>query len=227
MNYKIITDVTALKEFIAWLPGLNDGEAYYYCLFSRSKYDSTNTLKSDKQQIKRGTSTKEYLFEKIKHLEVEVGTYFQKGVAIPQETLAVYISINPRSYELAAKNSLKKFADLVTKPYQGYNPHQEVLSQIQVACSRKVYLDFDFDNISIEEIQPLLIGKINFDCLTFIKTRGGFHLLVKLDQVSKQFIKSWYNNLTSLPNCDVRGDNLCPVPGTHQGGFTPELIQLC
>ena len=225
MNYKIITNESALKEFIAWLPQLNNGETYYYCLFSRSKYDSTGTLKADKQQIKRGTSSKEYLFEKLKQLEVEVGAYFQKHTPLPQETLAVYITINPRSYELAAKNSLKKFAELITQPYNGYNPHQEVLSQIQVACSRKVYFDFDFDDTTIDEMKPLILSKLNGDCLTYIQTRGGFHLLVELNKISKEYVKNWHNNLTRLPHCDVRGDNLCPIPGTHQGGFTPVLIR--
>ena len=223
MNYKIITDENKLKEFIDWLPELKDGETYYYCLFSRNKYDSTGTLKSDKQQIKRGTSSKEYLFEKIKQLEVEIGTYYQKHVPIPQETLAVYITPNPRSYEKATKESLKKFVDLITKTYNGYNPHQEVLSQIQVACSRKIYFDLDFDNTTIDVMRPLIEDNINTDCLTYIQTRGGFHLLVELEKINKEHVKTWYNKLTKLPNCDVRGDNLCPIPGTHQGGFTPIL----
>ena len=83
----------------------------------------------------------------------------------------------------------KKFADLITKSYSGYNPHQEVLSEIQKAYSRKIYFDFDFDNVEIKDIIPLLEDKINIDCLTFLKTRGGFHLLVKLEDVEEQYKK--------------------------------------
>ena len=225
MNYTIITDENKLKEFISWLPELKNGETYYYCLFGRNKYDTTSTLKADKQQLKRGTSNKEFLFEKIKQLEINVGSYYQKHNPIPQEALALYITPNPRSYEKAAKESLKKFADLVTKPYNGYNPHQEVLSQIQVACSRKIYFDLDFDYTTIDEMKPLIEDKINKECLTYIQTRGGFHLLVEIEKIGKEYIKNWYNNLTILPNCDVRGDNLLPVVGCYQGGFTPKLIK--
>lgn len=224
MNYKIITDPEKLKEFIDWLPELQNGETYYYCLFSRSEYDNTGMLKSDKQQLKRGTSNKEFLFEKIKQLEVEIGSYYQKHAPVPQESLALYITPNPRSYIKAAKESLKKFADLVTKPiYDGYNPHQEVLNQIQVSYSRKIYFDLDFVNTTIEEMKPMIDEKINNDCLTYVQTRGGFHLLVELDMIKRDYVKNWYNNLTSLPNCDVRGDNLLPIPGTYQGGFTPKI----
>lgn len=224
MNYNIITDSDKLKEFIDWLPNLENGECYYYCLFSRSKYDTSKVLKSDKQQLKRGTSSKEYLYEKIKHLEIEVDSYFQKHTPVPQETLALYITPNPRSYEKAAKESLKKFADLITKEYSGYNPHQEVLSQIQIAVSRKIYFDIDFDDVSIDDTLPKILECINKNALSFVQTRGGFHCLIKLCDIENRYVKTWYNNITKIHGCDVRGDNLLPIPGCIQGLFTPKLI---
>lgn len=223
MNYQIIKNEKALREFIEWLPELGKDETYYYCLFSRNKYDSTNTLKADKQQLKRGTSNKEYLFDKIKQLEVEVGCYKQKEVPVPIESLALYISPNPRSYVKATKQALKKFADLVTMPYSGYNPQQEVMSEIQKSCSRTVYFDFDFDHCTIEEMKEQILENINEDCITFLQTRGGFHLLVEISKIKPEFKKNWYNNINKLPNVDVRGDGLMPVCGCTQGGFVPIL----
>lgn len=224
-KYIIITDKEKLREFIEWLPDLKNDECYYVCLFARSKYAKEYGLSSDKQQLKRFTTSKEYLIEKLEQLEIQLDRYYQKHSPIPQQALAVYITPNPRSYVKATKESLKKFADLITNEYNGYNPHQEVLSQIQVACGTKKYFDLDFDNTTIEEMKPMIDGKINEDCLTYVQTRGGFHLLVELEKIEKQYIKNWYNNLTKLPNCDVRGDNLLPIPGTYQGGFTPVLFK--
>lgn len=224
-KYIIITDKEKLREFIEWLPDLKNGECYYVCLFARSKYAKEYGLSSDKQQLKRFTTSKEYLIEKLEQLEIQLDRYYQKHSPIPQQALAVYITPNPRSYVKATKESLKKFADLITNEYNGYNPHQEVLSQIQVACGTKKYFDLDFDNTTIEEMKPMIDGKINEDCLTYVQTRGGFHLLVEFEKIEKQYIKNWYNNLTKLPNCDVRGDNLLPIPGTYQGGFTPVLFK--
>lgn len=224
-KYIIITDKEKLREFIEWLPDLKNDECYYVCLFARSKYAKEYGLSSDKQQLKRFTTSKEYLIEKLEQLEIQLDRYYQKHSPIPQQALAVYITPNPRSYVKATKESLKKFADLITNEYNGYNPHQEVLSQIQVACGTKKYFDLDFDNTTIEEMKPIIDGKINEDCLTYVQTRGGFHLLVELEKIEKQYIKNWYNNLTKLPNCDVRGDNLLPIPGTYQGGFTPVLLK--
>ena len=225
MNYKIITDEDELREFIKWLPELKIDETYYVCLFSRKKY--CQELKSDKNQLKRFTSNKEFLYSKIKQLECEIGSYTQCGNPRPQEALALYISINPRSYEKAAKNSLKKLADLITTKYNGYNPHQEVLSQIQTACGTKHYIDFDFDIKDNSELHPLYVhifNNINKEAINIIQTRGGFHLLIDTAKITKEFEKTWYQNISKIQACDLRGNNIIPVPGCTQGGFTPSIL---
>lgn len=226
MNYQIIKDEAKLKEFIDWLPELKKDETYYVTLFARKKYANDQTLlKSDKSQLKRFTATKDWLFSKIKQLEVEIGAYTNNGNAISEESLALYISINPRSLTKATKNSLIKFVNVITEDYNGYNPQALVMSEIQTAKGTNYYFDFDFDNISVESLANIIdYSQVNKECLTFLETRGGVHLLVKLNNISETCKKLWYKHLSSLQNCDIKGDNLVPVPGCTQGNFTPSLI---
>lgn len=225
MNYRIIADEAQLQAFIAWLPELKKGETYYVTLLARSKYAAPGALTSDKAQLKRFTSDKDLLFSKIKQLECAFGAYTNKGVAIPQAALALYINPNPRSLEVAAKESLIKLAQLITKDYNGYNPHQEVMSEIQKACARKVFFDLDYDHVELKTVMDIAKDALNPDCLHVLKTRGGFHILVELDKLDKKrFAKSWYQAMTSIPGCDIKGDNLIPVPGCFQGGFVPHWV---
>lgn len=225
MNYQIIKDEKLLREFIEWLAELNQSETYYVALFARKKYcRDVKDIKSDKVQCKRFTSSKNDLFNKIRQLECPVGAYVIKGIEIPQEALALYISVNPRDFLPATKNGLVKFAQLITQEYNGYNPHQEIMSEIQKACSRKIWYDLDFDGVDLDSTLKEFEKYINPDCLKVLKTHGGFHVLIELKKIEKQFEKTWYKNITNLAGVDVRGDNLIPVAGCTQGEFVPYFI---
>lgn len=225
MNYKIIQNEALLRDFIDWLPALERHETLYVSLFARNKYEQTSkVLKADKAQLKRFTTNKENLFDKLKQLEVALGAYKTGGQIVSQETLAVYINPNPRDFIKATKQSLIKFAELITRDYNGHNPHQEVMSEIQKACSRKIFFDLDFDNVSLENTMQEVKKYVNEDCLTILKTRGGFHLLIELSKLDKTYEKTWYKNITSIEGCDIKGDNLIPIVGCSQGGFIPHFI---
>lgn len=225
MNYKIILDGDELLKFVRWLPELHEGECYYLSLFARKKYHAS--AKNDKSQCKRSTATsKDWLIKKIRQLEIAEGMYTNKdGTPVHQNALALYVSVNPRSFAVAQTQLLKKLADTVTSDARIMNPAALAMSTIQKAKSRTVYVDFDFDGVSFNEWMKLfLTDKINHDAYTVLETRGGFHLLVEPTKVSDEFKNTWYKALTAIPQCDVAGDNLVPVAGCAQGGFVPRLL---
>lgn len=237
MNYEIIKDEKLLKNFIEWLPNLNDNECYYLCLFARSKYakndDGSNKfphIKSDKSQLKRFiASKKEFIFDKIKQLEVSFGSYKTKnGYDIPQESLALYINPNPRSQEKAMFTLMRRLIDIQQFKGINYNINAESLSAIQKSCSRKIFFDLDIDSDDAEIVvrSKLDYNKINKECVNILRTRGGVHVLIELDKISEDYKKNWYKYMTSNFDIDIKGDNMIPVPGTYQGGFVPVLVNL-
>lgn len=224
-KYKIIQDQTELDKFIQWLPELEKNETYYVSLFARSKYDTTGLIKSDKAQLKRFTSDKQRLLRKIKQLEIEVGGYDIDGHPIQQEALALYIMPNPRSLWKAAAETCKRLVEIMANGPDGMNqnPQSLALNSIQKSCSRKIWMDFDYDNIDLIDLEQEIKNFGLTDCCKLVQTRGGFHVLVDPTKANS-VTKNWYNSLKSIPGCDISGDSLIPMPGCCQGGQIPRLL---
>jgi len=222
-NYIIIKDQELFADFVEFLPILKPGECYYVSLFARKKYHPS--AHNDKSQCKRFTATsKTWLVRKIKQLELADNAYTNKdGSPVHGDSLALYISINPRSFAAAQRHLLKKLADTVAGNLFEMNPSSLALSAIQKSKSRTVFVDFDFDGVEFSE--EMFEGRINRKAYRVLVTRGGFHLLVQPSLISYQHTKTWYQALSNFQECDVTGDNLIPVAGCTQGNFVPFLLE--
>jgi hypothetical protein len=222
--YQIITDETALRAFIDWLPQLKEHEKYYMCLFSRKKYcPEVPWIKTDKSQMKRFLSDKERMFDKIAQLECPVGAYTINEQAIPQESLALYITPNPRDMWKAVPRSIKALATVIECEGKNSNPHQEVMSEIHRTCGQKVFIDFDIDTKdqdTLREAIDLVDGRCDL-----LETRGGYHLMVKSEDAKIGFTeKLWYKKLTALADVSADPHSMVPCVGCYQGGFTPRFV---
>ena len=223
-HYKIITDEAKLDEFINFLPDIEDTEVYYLCLFGRHKYAPEFPNTKDSGQLARVASRKSDLKEKIRRLEAPLGSYSRDGAIAPQEALAVYIGLNPRSLIKANRKLLVELATRIADGDLSFNPISAATTEIHRATSRKFFVDFDYDNAVPSDYLPAIQSVLPDKAYRILVTRGGFHLVVELSKIEGAK-KEWHKNLSSLPNCDVRGtNNLTPVPGCTQGGFTPHFI---
>lgn len=231
-NYQIIIDEEKVKNFISWLPALKENETYYFCLFARTKYakniDGSNKfphIKSDKNQLKRFVSTPDRAIQKIKQLECEIGSYLTKdGEFIPQESLALYVNINPRSQKKATFRLMKRIIDILECQGKNYNIHAESISALQKSKARTFRVDFDIDTKEID--LSLLETVLPQDSYDILETRGGYHVLVDAKSINGKQYKNWYQNIHKLYEVDQSGDQMIPVPGTYQGGFVPKFIKL-
>lgn len=232
-KYIIIREETELLNFVEKLPDLQDGQKYYVSLFARKKYGYTEGLKSDKSQLKRFTCRKEDILSKLKKLEVELGLYTSGGIPINQNSLAVYITPNPRDMHRAGLKTAKEIITMVERGDKIYNPQAIALNQIQVSGDRKFFdVDVDFlpgRGCSLERLLTDLQGNINPGAIFgVVVTRGGFHVLVSLEHISDEYKKSWYNKISNM-SCEnyevtMNGDNMMPIPGCVQSDFVPKFV---
>jgi hypothetical protein len=224
--YSIITDEKKLIEFIEWLPDLKEGETYFLTLFARNKWYEM-PVKKDKAQLKRLTSKKDFLLRKIEQLEIPVGKYKFDDYEIPNEAMGIYIHINPRSLKKAMQDVA---IELTRKGFDGeiVNPVDFSLTAIQKRASNRRFHIYDFDSVEVSDVLKEIIDNdiVNLDCLSLIKTRGGFHLLLDYAKVNVKY-KNFYNKMAKLNGLDgnASGDCLTPVVGCCQGGFTPILYK--
>lgn len=229
-NYKIVTDREVLLEFIDFLPELKENECYYICLFSRAKYCKEGGLiSSDKQQLKRVVaSKKEYIIDKIKQMECPVGSYKTKrGDDVPQESLALYITVNPRCQIKAMYTLQKKLLDIAYTRSSGFNINAEAMSALQKSKSRSCFVVFDFD-VDKEEcadgyLYEWVRDRVGSGAFEILITRGGYHVIIDPNKVDEDKRKTWYNEISKNPLIDQKGDMMIPVPGTYQGGHTPKF----
>ena len=227
MHYQIIADEAKLQEFIDWLPELQANEKYYLALFARKKYTQADVKIGDKTQLRRFTSDKKRLINKIKQLEIPLGSWKLKDVEAPQESLALYITLNPRCMKKATELMGKRCWDLMST--ENYNLHAEALSCIQKSKSRTCYVDFDIDDKSVNLDRNWLDETVGQSNYTIVETRGGYHLLIEPEKATEYRKttfndKNWYQLIQKKFPVDQSGDQLIPVVGTFQGGFTPKFI---
>lgn len=221
--YKIIAEEKALAEFLAFLPDTKEDESYYFQLFARKKYCNLK-IKNGHNCLSRFACKKKDIVNKIRKLELPFGTYTVEGQDVPQEALALYVTINPRSEVLAAKNLIKTLVDRMCEPYNGYRVQDLAYREIHKSAGTKHFVDFDFDDVTYNaDLEQKFLSILNPDSFKIVITRGGFHALVMPSKVEEKYKKGWYQGLTAL-GPDIKGDNMIPVVGCYQGGFVPRFV---
>ncbi len=223
-NYKILLDEEKFLEFVDWLPDLQENEKFYACLFMRKKYcKDVPWIKSDKGQLKRFLTDKERFKDKIRQLEVAVGAYTFDDNPTPQESLALYMTPNPRDMWKATVRCIGKFANMLECQTKNANPHQEAMSEIQRTVGERKFIMFDIDDKNPDILKEVI--RLTDGYCDITETRGGYHVFVLkefADTISEKN-KLWYPEIAKF--ADQAGDNMTPVVGTYQGGHLVKFLR--
>lgn len=236
MNYKIITDKEKLLEFIDWLPEPLRNEKFYVTLLTRKKYNPLPHMKADTFPLRKLCVGKSRMFEKIWQMECPIGAYRSDGFVVPQENLALYVTPNPRDVDKAGIFLQYEMAKRALRKQNIVDCHTLAMSQIHSTPGRKIFHDVDVDvnkGFDIDKTFTLFKEKVasfvNMSALSYIRTNGGFHCLIRLSEVEEKYRKTWFINISKM-KCEefdvtMNKYEALPMPGCVQGPFTPQLIK--
>lgn len=234
-TYQIIWSEDEINGFLDWIPELGENQVLLLSLMARKKYHQQLIKSNDKAQLKRLTTNKDRFIQKLRTLEVPLGRYLLSEIEAPQEALVAYVSVNPKCQLKAAKTLCKRLLDIIFDQAKGFNVQSEALSALQKskAVSNFVVFDVDDENIDLTKIYEVFPKPICKDVVRVIQTRGGCHILVKVEAIKQIHLspqsllisKQWYKQLESKFKVDQAAKpDFSPIPGTIQGGHKVRML---
>lgn len=216
--------------------------AFLLCIAARKKYLKENDnckLSNGADIIERKTIDKDdFTRFKSKLSNLYISTYLDlNDNPIPDYAKVIYIQLNPVNLKSAYCNYLKSVVEFNTevinsmgKPLTSHTMTNLWYTSLQTEHSNKIWFDFDLDlldTINKDDFKYELIQdfkqKFPLSVTHVLTTRGGYHLFVKKENMSKDFNPEVILNYLQKYNeyCSeikMSKSNFIPCPGTHQGG---------
>ena len=249
-NYEIIHDPSQVIEFLKIFIPENVHNVMEISLFSRRKYCSRlskseyilhRVLIDGTNEDKTSPNYTQSALRKLYRLHVPVGSFVDDNGAIPQESLALYALLTPKSPLRAMSKVLTKCLDDVMNGNPVPRPHKKLIAEISRtdAVGQQQYSVIDLDSKDENNVETTkeVIKKANL--IPYIKlcteTKNGYHIIFeknsKIDRkMLYEFKKDtmFYKKNRENQNAkdywfSISGSAITVVPGTYQGGFKTKL----
>ena len=241
----MISDINSLKRFYdeIYKPYLQSKDnAFLYCIAARKKYLKENDeckLSTRADIRERKTIDKDdFLAFKTRLSNLCNNTYLDmNGRAIPDYTKVLYVQLNPVNLKSTYCEYLKSVMEFNTevinsmgKPLTSHTMTNLWYTAMQTNHGNRIWFYFDLDlNEGTDkdsfkaELKEGFKQKFPQAVMHLITTRGGFHLIVKKENMSKDFnpeviltyLKGYDEFCSEIKICK---SNFIPCPGTIQGG---------
>jgi hypothetical protein len=241
--YQFLQDEDELKRFRERiLPKLGKDEVFYLMLGARHKYltDEEKGIynMNGSDMIRRVTvrsNSFETLRDSILDFCVPEGRYKDKnGKPLPIHCFTLYITPNPRDSRRASVSIVQKITEALLNHNTTMRLENMMLSEIHKYSTNKVWIDLDLDpkgnDDPIKTLETIYTILGDTETIT-VKTRSGFHVLVKKDSLDNRIKKSFFKDIKTLSDTmegevEFKGDTLLPVPGCLQGGKVPYIWHI-
>ncbi|MES2133852.1 MAG: hypothetical protein V4506_15985 [Bacteroidota bacterium] len=250
MNYKLIHHEGELQKFIDFLPELTPNEGYFIILIARKKWYPESGIPSARKLKRETVLSKDKIIATIRQWEITDGFYTAGELPIHQMNLGVYIGFNPKNQHNACFELINQCLAAIKSNSQNINVKAMASDVIQGSNGTKNFIDIDVDIKEGEnylDIVDFIKSVVNESHLTFIKTNGGFHCLIRLPKTEKmptrtgadmhEVIKvinefsphgnNWYQlikNHSFKSELNIMSNDLIPIVGCNQGKSIPYFL---
>ncbi len=245
MNYQLIHYEKQVQEFVDFLPDLKDNEGYFLILIARKKWYPEGGIPSALKLKRETVNCKSKIISTIRQWEVAEGMYKYDELPINLMNLGVYIGFNPKNQYNACFELINRCLGSIKTDEKNINIKSMANDVIQCSNGTSNFIDIDVDIKEGEQnntIVAYIKSIINEQFLTFIRTSGGFHCLIRLPKtdsfihtgegepdkvISPNYGNKWYMELKKHPfksDLNIMHHDLLPIVGCNQGKFVPHFF---
>jgi hypothetical protein len=241
MTYNFIHDPEQMKIFEGLF--FKSGKMYLTYMAARKKYcteisNKENGCFNRKIINKKDDEKDNELYNTVIRYEIKKDSYCSrdKKFIFPEQSIALYTSINSRNYIKATQELTKEIIEKIFENNMNMCSKIDCIykSNLQKYCDKE-YITIDVDLPIINEdfvkdreqfMKIYLKLSIILSIYCIIETRGGYHIIIKKTELTGQTGKYIYNDLKKeFPVIDkLDNDMFSPIPGTYQGGFKVKLL---
>jgi hypothetical protein len=236
-TYTLIRNEETLKSFIEFLPELKENESYFLILIARKKWFPESDIPSAVKLKRESVNSKEKIIQVLKQWEVSSDCYTSFSKPIHQNNLGVYIGYNPKNQYKACFDLIEKSLEAIKSSRKNINIKSMANDVIQSANGSKNFIDVDVDIKEgedyleiVKHIKKCIGGDENNEYLTFVKTSGGFHCLIRLEKLKEDNdIGNWYQRIKRhdfKSELNIMTHDLMPLVGCNQGLFVPYIFNI-
>jgi hypothetical protein len=251
-HYNFVHDTSEIKHFydLFYKDTFKDDIVYMIHLACRKKYLDEIKCEGQNKFLNR-IVIKDDSYYKFLSLLYSYNSDKRSLENLPQESLVLYASLNPRSTFKALTEFNKKIAEWTynTIIHKEMNTSIKNITSTIKSCiqgssyeSRFIQLDLDKKEQEYVDILENFLNDNLINVYCIIETRGGFHYILNSNTLTGDQKKNIFNGtlknlkfdtLNRNGNCvtkniiDIISNNpMSPIPGTYQGGFPVKFVKL-
>ena len=241
-NNKVIADKEKMKEFFdTVLNPLKDDEVYVMFSVARKKWDTENSLSRSEEALMRKIikdNDFDRFYRTLLRFEVPNESLVDRNTntTIPESVIGYYIDISPKSVikgsELLMNELLSQLLNTRTnsndlKGLKGING--KVFSCMARSHSKKYYKILDVDTLDDSVLHTTidLLKNYEIEIKWVSRTRGGYHIILPLNENTPKFYKSVWPLLNGQFGKLIElTDRATPIVGTYQGGHVVSKVEI-